>query len=392
MAVPAPEPNSGAARCARMAADWFGGHLAAQAILFVVLMAVLGLLGQTLAENLSRAGITLGFAFLSRPTNFEIGETLIAYSSQSSFGRAVVVGLINTLGVSAAGCLIATLIGVALGIARLSSNPLLTGSVRAYVEIIRNTPLLLQLFFWNSLLQALPPSRQALEPLPGLLLSNRGIFLPALRIEADAALHIAASVVVALAIWSLLAVRHRRGRHLPGSAAATILAIGVMLAAGLALSGLTIEVPQHRGFNIAGGLALTTEFSALLIGLVVNASAGISEIVRAGIASVPRGQWEAGRALGMHEGQILRTVVLPQALRVIVPLMTSSYLSLAKNSSLAVAIGFPDVVNILNTTANQTGQALEAILMMMGIYLSISVAVSLAMNRYNARHVLRALR
>ncbi|WEK50244.1 MAG: ABC transporter permease subunit [Candidatus Kaistia colombiensis] len=359
-----------------------------QIVLFVVLVTALGLLGRAMVSNMARVGITPGFAFLSRPTNFGIGETLIAYSPESSFARAILVGLLNTLSVSIAGCVLATLLGVALGMARMSANPLLSSIVRAYVELIRNTPLLLQLFFWSASFKALPATRQALEPLPGFYLSNRGIYLPALQIEDGrmVATAILAAVLVLFALWRF---RRRMSGTLAGAAT---LAVLLLFAWGLASAGaLRADIPVLKGFNIAGGLSLTTEFGALLVGLFVNASALIAEIVRSGIQSVPRGQWEAAESLGLHRAQIFRRIVLPQALRVITPLMTSNYLSLIKNSSLAVAIGYPDLVSIINTAANQTGQALETILIMASIYLTISLAVSYAMNRYNARHALRGL-
>jgi general L-amino acid transport system permease protein len=369
----------------------FGGHKLLQSVLFVGVVAVIAVLGANLVDNMARVGLTPGFAFLALPANFEIGETLIAYTPQSSFGRALVVGLLNTLLVSLLGCIIATALGVALGIARLSSNPLLSGSVRAYVEAIRNTPLLLQLFVWSATFQALPAARRALEPVPGVLLSNRGVFVPALRLEtATGWLGLAGVVALGLLFWlvlrRLLAERPRQRRQ-AGLVLLTVLALlGAII---VAAAGPVVERPEHKGFNVVGGLSLTTEFAALLVGLVVNAAAGISEIVRAGIQSVGLGQREAGRALGLREGQILRLVVLPQALRVMIPLMTSSYLSLTKNSSLAVAIGYPDLVSIANTTANQTGQALEAIVIMLGVYLSISLAISTGMNVYNRRQALK---
>jgi general L-amino acid transport system permease protein len=367
--------------------DWLGERPFAQILLFVAVVALFGLFGHSMAANMQRVGITPGFDFLARPTNFEIGETLIPYSSQSSFARAILVGLVNTLVVSFAGCVIATILGVALGVARMSDNPLLAGSVRAYVELIRNTPLLLQLFFWSATLHALPAARRALQPVEGVFLSNRGVYIPALRFESGLA-----EILALAGVAAVLLVLFRGGRAGLTLRARAIGAgvLFVALLAVLAASGMArVETPALKGFNIAGGLSLSPEFAALLIGLVVNAAALIAEIVRSGIQSVSQGQWEAARALGLHQGQIFRLVVLPQALRVITPLMTSNYLSLVKNSSLAVAIGYPDLVSIINTAANQTGQALETILIMVAVYLSISLAVSLAMNRYNARQALK---
>jgi general L-amino acid transport system permease protein len=324
--------------------------------------------------------MTPGFSFLLRPANFSIGESLIPYTSRDPLIRAIAVGILNTLLVSFLGCLFATLLGVVLGIARLSSNPLLSGTVRVYVEVIRNTPLLLQLFFWSATIRALPAVKQALEPVPGIFLSNRGLFLPMLTLRGSGG-----EILVLVALATLAAAGIARAGPLRRFAPA-LLALSALAALALVLSGgVGLTLPEHKGFNMAGGVALTAEFSALLIGLAINAAAGISEVVRSGIEAVPRGQWEAGESLGLRRGRVMRLIVLPQALRVIVPLMTSAWLTLTKNSSLAVAIGYPDLVNIVNTAANQTGQALEAIVIMVVVYLGISLSVSLAMNLYNAR-------
>lgn len=342
------------------------------------------LLAHMLVRNMAQSGIVAGFGFLGQPANFEIGESLIAYSAKSSFGRAILVGLLNTLTVSAAGCVLATVLGVTLGIARISGNRLIAMAVRTYVEVIRNTPLLLQLFFWSAAVKSLPVVKKAIEPLPGVLLSNRGLYFPALSLGHPALLW---SAVASLAVLWWCARRYLVNRPDLRSRVAVALLVAALFALTLVLvvGGVQVDLPERASFNIKGGLSQTPEFAALLVGLAINSAAGISEIVRSGIESVSRGQWEAATALGLRQGQTMRLVVLPQALRVIVPLMTSSYLSLAKNSSLAVAIGYPDVVSILNTTANQTGQALEAILIMLGIYLCLSLVVSLIMNRLDAR-------
>lgn len=343
---------------------------------------------ETLVGNMAQAQIVAGFGFLSQPANFEIGESLIPYTAQSSFGRAILVGFLNTLTVSAAGCLLATVLGVTLGIARISGNKLMAAAVAVYVEVIRNTPLLLQLFFWSAVVKALPIVKKALEPAPGVLLSNRGLYFPALSL-AHPAFAIFALTCIAALFWG--ARRLFEDRPLLRQRAAIMLLVVFLFALTLVLvtGGVNIEFPQRAGFNIKGGLSQTPEFAALLLGLAINAAAGISEIVRSGIESVSKGQWEAATALGLRQSQIMRLVVLPQALRVILPLMTSSYLSLTKNSSLAVAIGYPDVVSILNTTANQTGQALEAILIMLGIYLGLSLAVSVVMNGLDVHYALK---
>jgi len=368
----------------RIFRSWLGEYPLTQLGVFVALLAVAGLLGQTMVANMERVGITPGFAFLWRPANFEIGESLIAYAADRSFGRAIFVGFLNTVTVSLAACVLATILGSLLGIARLSANPLLAGAVRGYVELIRNTPLLLQLFFWIATIRALPGVREAFNPLSGVLLSNRGIFLPALRFGDGWEAPLVLAALAGLIVLHFRVKRPVLRRAIAGAAiGGALLAVAALL---IAPGSVRLDLPELKGFNITGGVSLTPEFAALLIGLTVNAAANIAEIVRSGIEAVPRNQWETGRSLGFTEAQLLRIVVMPQALRVIVPLMTSAFLNITKNSSLAVAIGYPDLVNIVNTTANQTGQALEAILIMMTVYLTISLTVSLLMNIYNARH------
>ena len=297
-----------------------------------VLLAATGFLISNTVANLEARRIASGFGFLRREAGFEIGESFfLHYSAGQSYLRALAVGLVNTLAVSAIGIVLATLLGTAIGLLRLSENDVLKGLGAAYVEFIRNVPLLVQLFFWYALVtDALPGPRQALEPLPHVFLSNRGIFLPS-------------------------------------------------------LSG----VPALQGFNFAGGIAISPEFGALLIGLSLYTGAFIAEIVRAGILAVPRGQYDAGAAVGLTDSSILRKIIFPQALRVIIPPLASQYLNLVKNSSLAVAIGYPDLVSIANTTMNQTGQAIEGVAIIMAVYLTISLAISALMNWYNARLALR---
>jgi general L-amino acid transport system permease protein len=371
---------------------WWGERPLVQIALFLGLGLAAAALWTTLTANLARLGLTPGFAFLGHSANFEIGETPIAYEAGDSYGRAILVGLANTCLVSLAGCLAATALGVVLGIARLSANPLLSGTVAGAIEIVRNTPLLLQLFFWNATLHALPGPRKALEPLPGVLLSSRGLAMPFLADDGSSRSVVAAGLVLAGLAAVGFARRRRRVGPAPAGLAAVVVAVALLAPMAIAAAfgaPLAVDLPRLSGFNIRGGLTLSPEFAALLIGLTVNASAGIAETVRGGILSVPRGQWEAARALGLPPIRVLRLVVLPQALRVIVPVLASSWLSLTKNSSLAVAIGFPDLVSILNTTANVTGQSLETIALMMGLYLTLSLLVSFAGNAWNERRLRR---
>jgi len=304
----------------------------AQGALLAALALAIAFLYHNAAQNLEARRIASGFAFLWREAGFEIGEsTFLAYSALDSYLRALLVGLANTFRVAAFGVVLAALLGTLIGLARLAPNWLLAKLAAAYVEIVRNVPLLVQLFFWYAVISdSLPAPAQALNPLPGVFLSNRGIFFP-----------------------------------LPG------------------------DLPVLSGFNFAGGAALTPEFAALLIGLVTYTAGFIAEIVRAGILSVPRGQIEAAYSLGLVRRSAMRHVILPQALRMIVPPMTSQFLNLTKNSSLAVAIGYPDLVSIANTTINQTGQAIEGIAIIMAVYLTISLSISALMNWYNRRVALR---
>jgi general L-amino acid transport system permease protein len=339
--------------------------------------------------NMAARGLQFGYAFLDRSAGIPIGESPIEYSPADTYRRALTVGLLNTLRVAIVGIALCTVFGILLGLARLSSNPLLRGLVGGYIEVIRNTPLVLQLVFWHAVLLQLPSVRQALNPLPGIFLSQRGLKIPGLAADASLAVFLAAALAGAIGWWLLLkrerarqiATGERRPTVLPGLA--MLLGFPALtLAAGFVP---TVQWPELAGFNFEGGLALSPEFFALLIGLVVYTSAFIAEIVRSGIQSVHKGQWEAARALGLPPGRIMRLVILPQALRVIIPPLTSQYLNLTKNSSLAVVIGYPDLVSVANTSINQTGQAIEVISIFMAVYLIISLVTSALMNWYNSR-------
>ena len=312
-----------------------GKNIAYQALAVAAVLLVAWYLVSNTLENLEARRIASGFGFLDREAGFAIGETpFLDYSAADTYFKALAVGLVNTLTVAVLGIVLATLLGSGVGLASLSRNVLVKGLSAAYVEFLRNVPLLVQLFFWYAIItEVLPHPRAALEPLPGVFLSNRGIFFPTLA-----------------------------------------------------------STPALQGFNFAGGMALSPEFAALLIGLATYTAAFVAEIVRAGVLAIDRGQFEAAYALGLPRGLTTRLVVLPQALRVIVPPMTSQYLNLTKNSSLAVAIGYPDLVSIANTTMNQTGQAIEGIAVIMAVYLTISLSISAFMNWYNGRIALKGAR
>lgn len=344
-------------------------------------------------DNLERRGVATGFAFLSREASFEIGESLIPFSAADTYLRAFIVGLLNTLTVSAVGVLLASVLGLAVGVARLSSNWIVSRMAAAFVEIVRNIPLLLQLIVWYTVIGKLPGPRDALEPLPDVFLTNRGLKLPWPQEDPAHAFILAAAAVGVVGAFVVARWARRRrettGQRFPTSYAVAGLTLGlpglVFFASGMPL---VWDIPRLQGFNFAGGVTITPEFAALLVGLSVYTAGFIAEIVRSGILSVPHGQTEAGLALGLKPGQILRLIILPQALRVIVPPLTSQYLNLTKNSSLAVAIGYPDLVSISNTTANQTGQVIEMVSMMMAVYLVVSLAISAFMNWRNQRAAL----
>lgn len=365
----------------------------------IALVLALGLLvweiAANTAANLAKQNIASGFGFLDRTAGFDISQSLIAYTNTSSYGRAFWVGLLNTVIVALLGIVLATVLGFAIGIARLSSNWLLARLAAVYVEVVRNVPLLLQLFVWYiAVLRALPPPRDSWELPFGGLLNLRGLSLPRPIAQPGIEAVVAALVGAAVLAWAIAVWAQRRqretGERIPavwaGLALVTLLPLGVFFAAGVPVE---LGMPRLGRFNAEGGLVIQPEFAALVLGLATYTAAFIAEIVRAGIAAVPRGQKEAAAALGLHPGLALRLVVIPLALRVIIPPLTNQFLNLTKNSSLAVAIGYPDLVSVFaGTVLNQTGQAVEAILMTMAVYLTLSLVTSLVMNWFNARMAL----
>jgi general L-amino acid transport system permease protein len=364
-----------------------------------VLCAVVGFLvyGATrnAIDNLARAQIASGFGFWNTTAGFDISQTLIEYSARgSTYGRAFWVGLLNTLLVAGLGIIFATILGFIIGISRLSSNWLLSKVAGGYVETIRNLPLLLQLLFWyNAVLKALPDIRDSIV-VGGVFLNNRGLFLPEPIFKSGfGAVAIAMLVGIAGSIAFYLWARKRQertGQQAPVFWVTLALVLGLPLAV-FALAGfpLGFDFPKAGRFNIAGGVEVLPEFAALLFGLSVYTAAFIAEVVRAGILAVSRGQSEAAYSLGLRPRPTLRLIVVPQAMRVIIPPLTSQYLNLTKNSSLAVAIGYPDLVQVFTgTVLNQTGQAVEVVAITMLVYLVISLSTSLLMNIYNSRMAL----
>jgi len=361
-----------------------------QALALALVGAAVWFLVHNTLHNLSLRNIATGFGFLNREAGFAIGESVIAYTPADTYGRAIFAGILNTLRVGLLALIAATVLGVFIGIGRLSKNWLVNKITSVYVEVMRNVPLLLQLFFWYALItENMPGPRQAHNPLPGVFISNRGLKVPGLEgASLDwvlCGLGLAILAIIAVGHW---ATKRQEATGQPFKLGRT--AIGLLVAfpvVGWLVSGasLTLDMPALKGFNFVGGLTLSPEFVALFLGLTVYTSAFIAEVVRSGIQAVNNGQWEAAGSLGLPRRLVLRLVILPQALRVIIPPMTSQYLNLLKNSSLAVAIGYPDIVSVVNTTLNQTGQAIEGILIIMAAYLTVSLSISIFMNWYNKR-------
>ena len=361
----------------------------------IVTAALVALLGYYLISNvqnnMARQSIASGFGFVEKEAAFEIGETSIEYSAADTYGRALIVGVINTLKVSFIGMVLTTILGTFIGICTLSSNWLVSKLGTLYVELFQNIPVLLQLFFFYALFyESFPGPRQALHPLPGLFISNRGVdyAVPAVH-EAHSwmfwAFTLACVVLFFVNRWANKR-QERTGEQFPLFWPGLGFLIGLPLLVWALLGAPTkMDVPVLTGFNFKGGMNVSPEFSALLLGLVLYTASFIAQIVRAGIQSISHGQTEAAMSVGLKQKHVLKLVIFPQALRVIVPPLTSQLLNLTKNSSLAVAIGYPDFVSVTGTTINQTGQAVEGVALMMIVYLAFSLSTSVFMNWYNRK-------
>ncbi|MFW2366262.1 MAG: amino acid ABC transporter permease [Desulforhopalus sp.] len=368
----------------------------AQALVLLVLLGVSGYGLYNIGQNLKQAGITTGFGFLDEPSGFDISQTLIEYSSKSTYLDALIVGILNTLLVSVLGIFFSTFIGFFLGVVRLSPNWLVSRMAAAYTEIIRNIPLLLQVLFWYlAILAPLPGPRKALDLGGFAFLCNRGLQLPQPIWEPGIGLVVQA-LGIAVAISAVLLLWNRRrqmktGKRFP----AYLVSCGVLVVLPLIaamVSGFPIhwEVPVLRGFNFGGGITVLPELIALWLALTLYTATFIGEYVRSGIMAVDRGQTEAALALGYRPGLAYRLIIIPQAMRVVTPPLISQYLTLIKNSSLAVVIGYPELVHVFAGTAlNQSGQAVEIISITMAAYLTISLIISLFMNWYNKKFALR---
>ncbi|MBP2463667.1 MULTISPECIES: ABC transporter permease subunit [unclassified Rhizobium] len=338
--------------------------------------------------NLDARGIRVGFDFLWRRANFPISESVLPYDPSDSFFWAYVTGVGNTLAISVLAIFLSTALGLLVGLARRSKHPLTSGVAGVFVTTMRNMPLIVHLLFWYALATtALPAPREAYNPLPGVFLSLRGFYIPALELDAMAWLMIGLVILVTLGAWRLRHLMMGTGRWHDRHPVLALFGLTAVVALGAALllqPSAVISLPEMRGFNFTGGLRLSPEFAALMLGLVIYTSAFIGEIIRGGIDAVSIGQWEAGRAIGLSERHTLTKIIIPQALRIIIPPMTSQYLSTVKNTTLALAVGYPELGLVVGTVINQTGQAIESIGLLLGIFLTISIAVSLFMNWYNA--------
>lgn len=366
-----------------------------QALVLLAVVALFWMVIDNTVHNLQRQNVATGFGFLDKPAGFGIVFSLVEYSEQSTYGRALLVGFLNTLLVAVIGIVVATVLGLTLGVARLSSNWLIAKLATIYIETLRNIPLLLQIFFWYfAVLRTLPGPADSLTFLDILFINNRGFSVPSFSFGGGSGDVLAAfGLGLVLALFGhVYAKRLRRsGMRVPAllklrALLPLLLPVMVFFALGLPLH---VDWPVLNRFGYEGGWALIPEFVALVLALSTYTAAFIAENVRSGIQAVSHGQTEAARALGLREGKILRLVIVPQALRIIIPPLTSQYLNLTKNSSLAVAIAYPDLVSVFSgTVLNQTGQAVEVIAITMTIYLSLSLFTSLLMNLYNRRMAL----
>lgn len=360
-----------------------------QAIALILIAAGIWFLAHNTQENMRIRGIQSGFDFLGAAAGFDIGETLIPYVPSESYGKAIWVGVLNTLKVAVIGIVLATILGALLGVGRFSRNALVRGLCYGYVEVFRNVPILLQLLMWYLVfIEVLPPSNEAWNVIDLFYLSKGGFSFPFPSAGVGQVLAGMGVGLVAAWLWrQWVQKRFERTGQNSDRVWAPIALIVIFALVGWLVAGMpqTWNIPEQLAFMVDGGVSATPEFMAILIGLVIYTAAFIAEVVRGGIQSVGRGQDEAAAALGLNPKQKMNLVILPQAMRVIIPPLTNQYLNLTKNSSLAVAVGYPDVVSIANTTINQSGRAVECIAIIMLVYLSTSLSTSAFMNWYNQR-------
>ena len=357
-----------------------------QIVILAIVIAIFIFFGTNLANNFRRLGLNFGFDFLTRNASFDIANPPLKYSPSDPYFKAILVGLVNSLQVMFFGIILATIIGITVGIGRLSDNWVVRKLATIYVETLRNTPLLLQLFFWYfAVFLKLPRIENALNIGNTIYLSNRGMNIPWFVTNGktiSSFLAIAIVIILAVFFWrKRINVIEETGGS--GRQWLYLLIASIVIAIAAFFFGIDWNLPQYDSNSIAGGINLAPELATLLIGLSIYTASFIAEVVRAGIQSVSKGQWEAARALGLKPGLVMQLVIFPQALRVMIPPLTSEFLNLAKNSSLAIAIGYNDVYAISNTISNQTGKAVEILLILVSIYLTINLIISLAMNQLN---------
>ncbi|VEP16860.1 putative amino-acid ABC transporter permease protein YhdX [Hyella patelloides LEGE 07179] len=361
-------------------------NIIAQVVILTMVISIFIFFGNNLVNNFRRLGLTFGFNFLTRSASFAIANPPFEYSPSDPYFKAILVGLINSLKVMFFGIIIATILGITVGLGRLSNNWLVRKLATIYVETLRNTPLLLQLFFWYfAVFLRLPRIENAFNISNTIFLSNRGMRIPWFVSNLQTILSsilILTAIILAVLFWKKrVDTIEEMGES--GQDWLNLLIASLVITVATFFFGIDWNIPQYEGNSLAGGTNLSPEFATLLIGLSIYTASFIAEVVRAGIQSVNKGQWEAARALGLEPGLVMQLVIFPQALRVMIPPLTSEFLNLAKNSSLAIAIGYNDVYAISNTISNQTGKAVEILLILVGIYLTINLIISLAMNWLN---------
>lgn len=364
-----------------------------QALTLAGVLLVAWIIVHNTAVNLERRHIAQGFGFLSTTAGFDVAQAPIDFPKDASYGRAILVGVANTAIVAVLGIFFATVIGFLVGVGRLSHNFVISRLCTGYVELLRNIPLLLQIFFWYfAVLSILPIPRASLQPIPGwVFLNNRGLYLPEFHFGTFAGWGIIVGLIVGLVVswvvrrWAS-ARQAETGEQFPAGIVSAALILGLPFLA-FAVSGFDLQLvaPKKSTFNLSGGIQVIPELMALVVALATYTASFIAEVVRAGILAVSHGQTEAARSLGLSHGRTLRLVVIPQAMRVIIPPLTNQYLNLTKNSSLAVAIAYPDLVSVGGIVLNQSGQAIEVIVIWMAIYLGTSVFTAMIMNTYNRR-------
>jgi len=395
MTVKAPQSASAPPPSTRVGVGWFydpkiRGYASQVIVVLLLLWGLYVIIGNTQA-NLKKLNQNFGFDFLTQAAGFDLSTSLIEYSSNSTYGRAIVAGLLNTILVAVLGIIFATIIGFVVGVARLSKNRVISGAATLYIELIRNVPLLLQIFMWYALvLKPLPGVKDAYSLFGSVFLSKKGIVMPHPNFGSGAWVGVLFLVIGLLGTWAFRKWARKQqettGRIIP----MWLISIPIIILSpfiGLLLVGwpLSFDFPELKGFNFSGGMTMVPEMAALLIALIVYSATFIAETVRSGIQAVSHGQSEASSALGLSRGMALRLVVIPQAMRVIIPPLASQYLNLTKNSSLAIAVGYPDLMYAGGTVNNQSGKAIEVVFILMVVYLSLSLLTALFMNWFNSR-------